>query len=72
MVSWFICLLCFTSTVSLIGSYTDVESNRPFPSSPEPPFQSEAKWEVCYENQFSFILKVELIILTKISYLDSL
>ena len=47
-------------------------SNRPFPSSSQPPFQSEAKCEVCYENQFSFILKLELIIITKISHLDSL
>jgi len=40
--------------------------NRPFPSSSQPPFQSEAKCEVlCYENQFSFILKLELIIITK-------
>ena len=27
---------------------------------------------LCYENQFSFILKVELITITKISHLDSL
>ena len=40
-------------------------SNRPFPSSPHPPFQSEAKCE----NQFSFILKLQLIIITKISHL---
>ena len=39
--------------------------NRPFPSSSQPPYQSEAKCEVCYENQFSFILKSELIIITK-------
>ena len=36
--------------------------NRPFPSSPRPPFQSEAK----------FILKLELITITKISHLASL
>ena len=48
-------------------------SNRPFPSSLQPLFQSEAKSEVlCYEDQFSFILKVELIAITKISHLDSL
>ena len=46
--------------------------NRPFPSSPRPPFPSEAKSEVCHESQFSFILKLELIIITKISLLDSL
>ena len=46
---------------------------RPFPSSPQPPFQSEAKCEVFfYENQFSFILKLELITIKKISHLDSL
>ena len=27
---------------------------------------------LCYENQFSFILKLELIIITKVSHLDSL
>ena len=31
--------------------------NRPFPSSPQPPFESKAKCKVCYENQFSFIMK---------------
>ena len=46
--------------------------NRPFPSSYQPPFQSEAKCKDCYENQFSFILKLELITMTKISHLDSL
>ena len=46
--------------------------NRPFPSSPQPPFQSEAKCEVCHENQFLFILKLELITITKITHLDSL
>ena len=46
--------------------------NRPFPNSPQPPFQSEAKCEVCHENQFSFSLKLELLIITKISHLDSL
>ena len=45
---------------------------RPFPSSPQPPFQIEAKCEVCYENQFSFILKLELIAITKISTSDSI
>ncbi|KAK2554305.1 hypothetical protein P5673_024314 [Acropora cervicornis] len=39
--------------------------NRPFPSSPQPPFQSEAECEV-------FILKVELFTITKILHLDSL
>ena len=47
-------------------------ANRPFQSSPQPLFQSEAKCEVCCENQFSFILKLELIIITKVSHLDSL
>ena len=47
-------------------------TNRPFPSSTQPPFQSEAKCELCYENQFLFILKLELITITKISHLDSL
>ena len=27
---------------------------------------------LCYENQFSFILKLELITITKVSHLDSL
>ena len=48
------------------------QNNRPFPSLPQPPFQSEAKSEVCYKNQFSFTLKLELITITKISHLDSL
>ena len=47
-------------------------TNRPFPISPQSPFQSKAKCEVCYENQFSFILKLELIIITKVLHLDSL
>ena len=46
--------------------------NRPFLSKPQPPFQSEAKCEVCYENQISFILKLQLIIIIKVSHLDSL
>ena len=42
-------------------------SNRPFLSSPQPAFQSEAKCEV-------FVMKIsfELITITKISHLDSL
>ena len=48
-----------------------IARDRPLPNSPQPPFQSEAKCEVCYENQFSFILKLELITITKISHLDS-
>ena len=50
----------------LITAIDDYAKNRPCPSSPQPPFQSEAKCEVCYENQFSFILKLELIIITKV------
>ena len=49
-----------------------MQKKRPFPSSPQPPFQSEAMCEACYENQFSFILKLELIIIIKVSHLDSL
>jgi len=45
--------------------------NRPFPSSTQPSFESKAKCKVCYENQFSFIMKLELITITKISHLDS-
>ena len=41
-------------------------SNRPFPSG------SISKRSLCYENQFSFILKLELIIISKISHLDLL
>ena len=40
---------------------------RPFPSSIQPLFQGESTWE----DQFSFILKLELIAITKISLLDS-
>ena len=41
--------------------------NRPFPSSSQPPFQSEAKCEVfVMKINFLFILKLELIIITKI------
>ena len=49
-------------------------TNRPFPSSPQPQFESKAKCKVLYENQFSFILKFELpvITITKISHLDLL
>ena len=60
-------------TSSVIYYWTDTRQhgiNRPFLSSP--PFQSEAKCEVFYENQFSFILKFDLITITKISHLDSL
>ena len=39
--------------------------NRPFPSSPQPSFQIEAKCE-------DLKLKLELITITKISHLDSL
>ena len=46
--------------------------NTPFPSSPQPPFESNAKCKVCYENQFSLIMKLELITITKTSHLDSL
>ena len=48
--------------------------NRPFPSSPQPPFQSEAKCEVfVMKISFHFIqLKLKLIIITKVSHLDSL
>ena len=42
--------------------------NRPFQTSSQPPFQSEAKCG----DQFSFILKLELITITKITHLDSL
>ena len=56
----------------LLVSSSGIIITMPFPSSSQPPFQSEAKCEFCYENQFSFILKLELIIITKISHLDSL
>ena len=50
-----------------------VKLKKPFPSSPQPPFQSEANCKVfVMKNQFSFILKLELITITKISHLDSL
>ena len=58
--------------VSLKAESRNIRFKRPFPSSPQPPFQSEAKCEVCYKNQLSFILKMELITVTKISHLDSL
>ena len=32
----------------------------------------KVRLSLCHENQFSFILKLELIIITKISHLDSL
>ena len=59
--------------IALFAPAVIVASNRPFPSSPPPPFQSEAKCEVfVMKNQFSFILKLDLITITKISHLDSL
>ena len=52
----------------VLSAYFDQSlQNRPFPSSSQPPFQSEAKCK----NQFSFKLKLELITITKISHLDS-
>ena len=47
-------------------------SNRSFPISPPPPFQSEAKCEVCHENQFHSYLRLDPITIQKISHLDSL
>ena len=49
-------------------------NNRPFPSSSQPPFQSEAKCEdfVIKISFHLYVLKLELIIMTKISHLDSL
>ena len=40
--------------------------------SPSPSRGSLGAWNRLYENQFSFILKLELINITKISHLDSL
>ena len=49
-----------------------VHGRRPFPSSPQPLFRDESKEEVFVMNQFSFELKLELIVITKISQLDFL
>ena len=46
--------------------------NLAFQSSALPLFQGESTCEFCYEYQLSFILKVQVITITKISYLDSL
>ena len=40
--------------------------NGPFLSSLQPLLQGESTSEVCYEYQFSFVLKLELITITKI------
>ena len=57
----------FNGWIIAVQRISSSKHNGPFPSSPLPPFQS-----YCYENQFSFILKLVLIIMTKISHLDSL
>ena len=46
--------------------------NLAFQSSVLPLLQGESTCEVCYEYQFPFILKVQVITITKISHLDSL
>ena len=68
--------MIFGNNLQLHGNYTSPMTrhlNRPFPSSPQPPFQSEANCEVFVMNdQFLFILKLEVITITRISHLDSL
>ena len=45
----------------------------PFPCSPQPQFQGESTCDVFVMNiSFSFILKLELVTITKISHVDSL
>ena len=44
--------------------------NRPFLSSLEPLFQTESVQSLCIENEFSFIWKAELIIITKCLYFE--